>query len=117
MSLEGMSHRRMYRTELPGSANDAVLHRLYESVPAAACCYGASSTGWTWNSFISELKYRCLIQNATLTSPMSAGTSISGPTTPTKASPDFNPKTATATAIANSKLLPAAVKDSVADCA
>jgi hypothetical protein len=60
--------------------------------------------------FISELKYRRLIQNATLTSPMSAGTSISGPTTPTKASPDFNPKTATSTGIASSKLLPAACR-------
>ena len=36
---------------------------------------------------------------------------------PTKASPDVNPNTATATAIASSKSLPTAVKDSVADCA
>ena len=42
---------------------------------------------------------------------------MSGPITPTNASPEFNPKTATETAIANSKLLPAAVKESVAVCA
>ena len=34
-----------------------------------------------------------------------------GPTTPTNASPELSPKTATATAIANSKLFPAAVKE------
>ena len=34
-----------------------------------------------------------------------------------KCLPEFSPKTATATAIANSKLLPAAVNESVADCA
>ena len=39
------------------------------------------------------------------------------PTTPTNASPEFRPKTATATAIASSKLLPAAVNERVADCA
>ena len=50
-----------------------------------------------------------------MTRPISAGTSMSGPMTPTKASPEFSPKTATATAIASSKLLPAAVKESVAD--
>ncbi len=37
---------------------------------------------------------------------MSAGTSIKGPITQAKATPDFIPKTAIATAIANSKLLP-----------
>ncbi|WP_207534315.1 hypothetical protein [Desertivirga arenae] len=40
---------------------------------------------------------------------MSAGTSTSGPITPTKGSPKLIPKTPTATAMASSKLLPAAV--------
>ena len=42
---------------------------------------------------------------------MRAGTSISGPTTAASASPEPMPKVATATAIASSKLLPAAVND------
>ena len=46
---------------------------------------------------------------------MSAGTSINGPITHAKATPDFIPNTAIATAMANSKLFPAAVKDRVAD--
>ena len=45
---------------------------------------------------------------------MSTGTSTSGPITAANASPLFIPNTATATAIANSKLLLAAVKESVA---
>jgi len=64
-----------------------------------------------------QLKSLRRSQKATFTRPMSAGTSINGPTTPTKASPEFNPKTATDTAIASSKLLPAAVNAKVADCA
>ena len=44
---------------------------------------------------------------------MSTGTSMRGPTTVAKATPDEMPKTAMATAMANSKLLPAAVKASV----
>ena len=40
-----------------------------------------------------------------------AGTSTKGPITPAKACPEFKPKTAMATAIANSKLLPVAVKE------
>ena len=43
------------------------------------------------------------------------GTSINGPITAAKASPELIPKTAIATAIANSKLLLAAVKESVVD--
>jgi hypothetical protein len=62
-----------------------------------------------------ELKNRLLIQKATLTKPINAGTSINGPTTPTNASPEFRPKTATETAMANSKLFTAAVKERVAD--
>ena len=52
----------------------------------------------------------------TLTRPMSAGTSMSGPMTAANAAPEFTPNTATATAIASSKLLLAAVNDSVAVC-
>jgi hypothetical protein len=51
--------------------------------------YGAVSTEWTSNATSTELKYRLRIQNATLTSPINAGTSINGPMTPTKASPEF----------------------------
>ena len=47
---------------------------------------------------------------------MSAGTSIKGPITDAKASPELIPNTAIATAIANSKLLPAAVKEILAVC-
>ena len=51
-------------------------------------------------------KYR-----ATLTRPISTGTSTSGPITAAKAAPELMPNTATATAIASSKLLLAAVND------
>ena len=50
----------------------------------------------------------------TCTSRISAGTSTSGPITAAKAAPEFSPKTATATAMASSKLLLAAVNESVA---
>ena len=53
-------------------------------------------------------------QRATYTSPMSAGTSIRGPTTAASASPEAMPKVPTATAMASSKLLPAAVKETAA---
>jgi hypothetical protein len=56
-------------------------------------------------------KYFFLKCNATFTRAISTGTSISGPITVAKASPEFIPKTAMATAIANSKLLLAAVKE------
>ena len=42
------------------------------------------------------------------------GTSTKGPMTAVNAAPELMPNTATATAIANSKLLLAAVKESVA---
>jgi len=45
---------------------------------------------------------------------MSTGTSTKGPMTAANAAPESMPKTATATAIASSKLLLAAVKASVA---
>jgi len=45
---------------------------------------------------------------------MSTGTSTKGPMTAAKATPELMPKTAMATAMANSKLLLAAVNDKVA---
>ena len=60
------------------------------------------------------IKYSFCSQKATFTSAIRTGTSTSGPITAVKATPDSIPKTATATAIASSKLLPAAVKAMVA---
>jgi hypothetical protein len=57
----------------------------------------------------SALKYR-----ATFTNPIKAGTSNSGPMTAANAAPELMPKTETATAMASSKLLLAAVNDKVA---
>src|SRR5271166_6009511 len=51
--------------------------------------------------------------NATLTSAIITGTSTSGPITAANAAPEFMPNTDTATAIASSKLLEAAVNASV----
>ncbi len=59
-------------------------------------------------------KKRFLNQSDTVTSPIITGTSTSGPMTAAKAAPELMPYTATATAMASSKLLLAAVKDSVA---
>ncbi len=53
-------------------------------------------------------------RSATETNAISAGTSTNGPTTAAKVAPEVSPKTPTATAMANSKLLPAAVNPSVA---
>ena len=61
-------------------------------------------------------KYLRLNQIATFTRLMSTGTSTSGPMTAANACPESIPKTATATAIANSKLFDAAVKLKVVDC-
>jgi hypothetical protein len=55
-------------------------------------------------------------QRATSTSLIVAGTSINGPIKAAKAAPLSIPKVATAAAIANSKQLDAAVKESVAHC-
>src|SRR3990167_2645520 len=52
--------------------------------------------------------------SATLTKPINTGTSTSGPITAANAAPELMPKTATATAMASSKLLLAAVNESVA---
>ena len=62
---------------------------------------------------LAHAKYRRWNQNATLTRPIITGTSTSGPMTAAKAAPESIPNTATATAIASSKLLLAAVKASV----
>ena len=59
-------------------------------------------------------KYRRWKYSETFTSPISTGTSTSGPMTAANAAPELIPNTATATAIASSKLLLAAVNDSVA---
>lgn len=55
-------------------------------------------------------KYLSLSQKATFTNAINIGNSASGPITPAKSFPLLIPKTPTATAIATSKLLPAAVK-------
>jgi hypothetical protein len=54
------------------------------------------------------------IHNETLTGLIKTRTSINGPITAAKAWPEFIPNTPVATAIANSKLLLAAVNESVA---
>ena len=51
------------------------------------------------------IKYFERIHNDTFTKPIRAGTSTSGPITAANACPELMPNTATATAIANSKLL------------
>jgi len=61
----------------------------------------------------SEANHRRRSQKATLTRLISTGTSTNGPMTAAKAAPCLMPKTATATAMASSKLLPAAVKATV----
>src|SRR5574344_515044 len=60
---------------------------------------------------------RCyfLFFTAYFTSKINTGTSINGPITAAKASPELIPKTAIDTAMANSKLLPVAVKAIDAD--
>ena len=66
-------------------------------------------------SYVSGCPPKCLRwkYSDTLTSPIITGTSTSGPITAAKAAPELMPNTATATAIASSKLLLAAVKASV----
>ena len=64
-----------------------------------------------WNG-----KYLPLIQIATFTRPIRTGTSTRGPITAANATPESIPKTATATAMASSKLFDAAVKLRVVDC-
>jgi len=64
--------------------------------------------------FVFNAKYFLWKNNATLTSEINTGTSTSGPITAANASPECKPNTPIATAIANSKLLLAAVNDKVA---
>ncbi|HHY73598.1 MAG TPA: hypothetical protein GX497_10325 [Bacillus bacterium] len=59
-------------------------------------------------------KYLISHRNATLTIAMGAGTSTNGPITVANAAPLFISNTAIAAAMANSKLLLAAVKESAA---
>src|SRR5208283_4479753 len=69
---------------------------------------------WSWDhlhGYQSDHLFRQ--RSATVTRPIKAGTSTSGPTTAANAAPEWRPKTPTATAIASSKLLPAAVNASV----
>lgn len=61
-----------------------------------------------------SLKYFFLSHNATFTSEIKTGTSTKGPITAANDSPELIPNTATETAMANSKLLLAAVNDRVA---
>ena len=58
-----------------------------------------------------------LNRKATFTRAIITGTSTNGPITAANASPELIPKMAIATAMANSKLLLAAVNDRVVDCA
>lgn len=59
----------------------------------------------------SPLKYFFLNQSDTLTNAISTGTSTKGPITVVNATGEAKPKVAIATAKANSKLFPAAVKE------
>jgi hypothetical protein len=59
------------------------------------------------------LKNFLLNLNATFTRLISTGTSMRGPITVANATPEWIPNTATATAMASSKLLLAAVNESV----
>ena len=58
-----------------------------------------------------SLKTFFLSHSETVTKAINTGTSTSGPITVVKATGEANPKVAIATASANSKLLPAAVKE------
>ena len=63
---------------------------------------------------LADLNHVCLIHNATYTKPISTGTLINGPITAANASWDAIVNVPTATAIASSKMLLAAVNDCVA---
>ena len=92
-----------------------VFFRIAESIIQASrgrhqSTEAAAATGRA----ISDLNHRFCRRRETCTSRINAGTSTSGPMTAAKAAPELSPKTATATAMASSKLLLAAVKESVA---
>ncbi len=63
---------------------------------------------------IFPLKYLSFKRKETFTRAIRTGTSTNGPITAAKATPESIPNTAIATAIANSKLLLAAVNDKLA---
>ncbi len=67
--------------------------------------------GLTARARFTSLSENLFAHKATFTRFMSTDTSMSGPITSANDSPEFIPKTATVTAIANSKLLLAAVKE------
>src|SRR5690349_22848025 len=90
-------------------------HRLHRAVPAGAGKLPAQFLTPAISA-TSPGKNRPRSRSATLTRPISTGTSTSGPITAAKAAPWEMPKVATATAMASSKLLDAAVKESVAVC-
>jgi hypothetical protein len=105
---------RINTNSIDASTNTVAHHSCLSSAP-----WCSISVGPLWNlglrrsvnrmclkvlGFRAKVAFR--IQDATFTKPIKAGTSISGPTTPTNASPEFRPKTATATAIAQLEVVP-----------
>src|SRR4030042_1808553 len=90
------------------------LHDISDPPVSAAAPYSqrfASTRQTPARDPFSSGKYFLLILNATLTRLISTGTSTSGPITAANAAPWLIPKTPTATAIASSKLLLAAVNE------
>ena len=87
-------------------------------IPDFFKCHHGSQVKWQTPVGVSTAKGKNLLlnQRATFTKLIKTGTSSKGPMTAAKAWPELIPNTATATAIANSKLLEAAVKLKVADC-
>src|SRR5690606_23709346 len=82
--------------------------RLLGAVTVISYCRAPDAAGIALGA--DSLNHRPPSLNATCTSRISTGTSTSGPITAAKATGDASPKEAIATAIASSKLLPAAVK-------
>ena len=87
-------------------------------VDAALGMGGPSPVPQQLNNYFSSLDFKQSRISASLTqtgdNTCAAATSTSGPMTAVKATPELRPNTATATAMASSKLLPAAVKATVA---
>ena len=77
-------------------------------------CFAEIMKGFCAKLYAAAKKYFFWSHNETFTRLIKTGTSTRGPITAANASPELIPKTAIATAIASSKLLLAAVKDSVA---
>jgi hypothetical protein len=76
-------------------------------------CYILEINNTCFENWYYQIKYFFLNKKATLTKPIITGNSTSVPMTAAKASPELIPKIAIASAIANSKLLLAAVNDKV----